>query len=698
MRIHAARIWVFLILGWAPSSASGADGGSSSKHGGLPGRAAPAFLLPRLAGGDQVLSDTLYSAAGVSLVVFWTTHCAECTRRLERCQALLDWGADSGLQVVAVNFDEIPGGKALMVARRAAPQVLHLYDPGGRTAAAFRAGAHSFSAYAVDAHGVIRSIHHEIPAAQIITLRPELSALVEEAFADELSPGAPKGDHPAPGRAGRVSAGQRIQLRGRGRLRWMDIDTTGTGAVGANGEMLPPGKSLYHRMDLELGYQITPQLQVGGLIRIGNEGAAVLRSGPDYLANERGSLFIRHQTSGRLPLLGSFRSALTGGLYRVHLTPLTLMRWDADDTPVSGGQRAQGCGVCGGDAGAAGFIRSESLEKLGPDLSFEGARWDAGLRERLDLTLLYARPQTPWPDDPADYCDPGIDPSATFFHQDLYAARAVSHWGLPWGASPLDIAGTAVLIREDENNPASTCMRQAYDVSLAGADIVLPLPGRLTATGELTASRASPDKQNAPESRRNGSAFQVGLAGEHQAAPGQTLLGLSLQGLRVRLAGAYQSISRNFFSPYSALSYENNLHGIRGSLRIDVGRWGLGGFYKRHTPLQSVKSPGGETSGNNHKTTAGVWIDAALWPGGVLLLGEVYEKRTIYHRQPVDGKLGPLERRVLVAGCRQELAPRCQLLAEAEWLEGDWRESDRGREAIREYSSSIVRLMMEVEF
>ncbi|MCK4303134.1 MAG: redoxin domain-containing protein [Candidatus Eisenbacteria sp.] len=690
---------------------------------------APRFVLPKIDNEDLVDSDTLFAAYGATLLAFWTTHCTECTKRMQRCQQLLDWGEEEGLNVIGINFDEYPTAKTRLLAHGAGPRMLHLYDPGGRTAAVYGAGSHSFSAFLVDEMGIIREVHHEIMPDALTALRPSLARLLMRALGEEWAIPDTARDGASPGGSKPVTVSgdrkdargpgileefgllkqQRLDLHGRGRIRWMHIDTTGTGAVGSNGEPLQPGPSLRHRMELELSYEITPHLHAGGLIRLSNEGQEVLRSGPDYLSSEWGSAFVRHDVRGHIPVLarllggaGSFESSLVGGYYRVAMTPLTLMRWDQDDTPISGGQRAQGCGDCGGDAGTAGFIRSESLEKLGPDVTFEGARWDLSLAGRLDLQALYARPQTPRPSDSDDCCE--IEPSETFYHQDLYALRAVSHFSLPWGAELFEIAGTAVMVREDADNPScmASCMREPFDNRVLGADASLPLPCGTNLTGEVAQSHLTPNKEQAPDDQRDAMAFCLGATHELRAGENSALLGIPLKGFMARLEAAYQYIGSNFFSPYGALSYEPNLEGFRGAVRVDWGSVGVGGFFKLQRPIHAVDAPSYGTPLDDRKITASCWIDAAAWPGGVLMVGCVFEDRDLFEPSVWPDELGPLERRTMILSAEQELAPKCILMAEAEWLDGEWLEGQQvggsTQEVTQEYSSTIVRVMIDVEF
>ncbi len=691
-----SKVWMLIaILGILPTAVR-----AESE---LIGHPAPAFVLPTLGQDAYVHSDTLFDVYGATILTFWTTHCAECTHRLERFQELYDWGEPKGLNVVVINFDDHPTARTRMLADATSPRLLHMYDPGGQVSGVYGAGSHSFTAFVVDEMGVIRAEYPEIMPDAIAGLRPEIDHMLNAALDGGMKPPA------ATGRPGLLEElalikHQKLELHGRGRLRWMQIDTTGVGAVGSHGEPLAPGASLRHRMDLELSYQITPSLKAGGLIRLSNEGDAVLRSGPDYFSHAGGTAFIHHSARGRLPLLGGFRSQAIGGYYQISLTPLTLMRWDQNDTPISGGQRTQGCGVCGGDAGMAGFIRSESLEKLGPDLSFEGARLDVTFAKQVDLLAFYARPQTPNPD-PSEggCCDTPLE--ETYYLQQLYGGRLGVHFSIPWSPEPVALAGMAMLVNEDENSPSCdhNCMQASpYRNRLLGGSAEVPLHGRTTVEGEVVASLWTQDKDATACGSScdwDGTGARIELT--HEIRTGDE------DDLRARLKAAFIDVSGNFYAAYSALSYESNLQGFRAACRIDWGAIGLGGFFKQMEPKQELSGPAYADPLTQRKRTASLWADAVLWPGGVVMAGMVSEDRDLYDddfskRPQYVGELGPQASTTLIFSAEQEIAPQCTMMAEVEWSDGEWLEARSVggslAEVTQEYTSTVVRVMADVEF
>jgi peroxiredoxin len=457
---------------------AGAQPGAQSEHAGVAagtpaaaaaldstsppaGRPAPFFRLPQIATPSHVASDTLFDVYPITVLAFWTTHCAECVRRLEACQDLYDWGMDEGLNVVGINFDDTPSTKIELLAQSATPRVPQLYDAGGNVAAAFGAGAHSFSVYLVDDAGIIRAAGYELSPDSLVGMKPRLSRMLnaaeEEASGTSIERALASVGPTLAGVIERLGIGreERLRVEGVGRVRWMNIDTTGVGATGPNGEAIEPGSTLRHRLELQLLYAISEKLTAGGLLWLSNEGEAVLHSGPDYLSNAWGSAFVRLDTpyDARRVLPGfAGRLSLRAGYYDAYFTPLVLMRYDKDDSPISGGQKLQGCGVCGGEAGVAGFIRSESLEKLAPEYLFEGARLDLSFAGRMDLTALYARPQDHWPKDGLDcmaFSSSPANQGRMRYREHVYAGRLTGNVQVPWTPDVLRLSTTGMLVQDE---------------------------------------------------------------------------------------------------------------------------------------------------------------------------------------------------------------------------------------------------------
>ncbi|MBM3317059.1 MAG: hypothetical protein FJY75_04320, partial [Candidatus Eisenbacteria bacterium] len=694
----------------------------------------PAFVLPNVAGGAEAAGDTLFDVSSLTMLVFWTTHCGECIRRLEICQELDDWGRPEGLTAIGVNFDDRPSAKIGILAGSATPRMLQLYDEGGFVAGLFGAGAHSFSVYLIDAAGDILAVGHEIPADSLAVLRPLLGRLLDEASGAPAPATARAPEHPGAAELLRDAARsrpERLRIQGVGRVRWMDIDTTGTGATGPNGEEVEPGATLRHRLELQLIATISSGLTAGGLLWLSNEGAAVLRSGPDYLSSPWGSAFVRAAGSAPLPAVGPSRYSLRAGYYDAAFSPLLLMRWDKDDSPISGGQKLQGCGVCGGEAGVAGFIRSESLEKLEPEYLFEGARGDLALGRFADLALLYARPQEHHPGETADCF---LASSAVMrYREHLYGGRATGHAALPYTPDLLRVSGGALWVRDETDAWRCGTKLPSYEPSttrLLGAELVVPLPGRSELAAEIAASRWTPqpaagEGAAGADSAVTGRALRAAWKMDWLVAGGRlprplARSGALAGGMNIRLNAGYQRIGRDFYSPYSALSYEANirlaegatlpgLKGPRGSARLEWGPFGLGGFLKRLDPVDEEAAFGGAETPGGARRMASLWADLLLWPGGTLMGGWVRDDRDPLPSQraflnPEDHRSAiPAEnRRTKVLGFEQELRPRCLLILEAQWVDGEraWTGAPPGLEEAppEAYGSRTFRAMLDVEF
>jgi hypothetical protein len=84
-----------------------------------------------------------------------------------------------------------------------------------------------------------------------------------------------------------------------------------------------------------------------------------------------------------------------------------------------------------------------------------------------------------------------------------------------------------------------------------------------------------------------------------------------------------------------------------------------------------------------------VWFDNEIWSGGVFTAGWVTDQREPLTSQAGLG-LGKETRRTWIAGFEQELAPKCLLMLEAQFLRGE-----SGRD---EYETRTLRAMVDVEF
>ncbi len=171
----------------------------------------------------------------------------------------------------------------------------------------------------------------------------------------------------------------RIKISGSTRIRFKNTLHSETAQpLGTYGEVLKKGRKLNHRMNLELEVKINENLFAGGMLRLSNEDEIVFDTGPEKLSSDRGSVFVR----------SNFQNLQTTfGYYNISLTPLTLMRWDIEDNPEGGGRSSCTC------LSEGGAYTSESLEELGPDLTFEGCKINGSIGDHIDAIALFARPR-----------------------------------------------------------------------------------------------------------------------------------------------------------------------------------------------------------------------------------------------------------------------------------------------------------------
>jgi hypothetical protein len=313
------------------------------------------------------------------------------------------------------------------------------------------------------------------------------------------------------------SLDEKFDLTGDVRVRLRHIDSPDTGDLaGTYGEALIRGFSLKHRFVLEAAYALTDAVTAGGMLRASNEGEAVLEAGPEYLSSKFGSAFIAYETP-------TLRSRL--GYYSLAYSPLTLMRWDSTDDPEGGGG---GCG-CGGGA-AAGAILGETLEELGPDLTFEGGRVSLSPGGDLGLDGFLARPR-----------EAGAD-----YQLVTYGGRASFVRYVVKTQSFLDIGLIAVRSEEDKHSlPSGSAAGVPTSNAVYGVTwkIPVPAPTPISLEGEYTSTRSS------------GVTDREGFG---------AIVSLALKPHRALQADAsYIYLTENWDSYFRALSYNPDRKGVR---------------------------------------------------------------------------------------------------------------------------------------
>jgi hypothetical protein len=390
-----------------------------------------------------------------------------------------------------------------------------------------------------------------------------------------------------------LEEGERLRISGDGRMRLRQVSSTGMEPVGAYGEILGEGSTFRHRMLLELEVAAAPGLQAAVMVRQSDEGALAFSAGSERLASERGSLALRYR--GR-------RVNATMGYYRLHLTPLTMMRWDLEDNPEGGGQSACAC------PGAGGAVTGESLEEMGPDLTLEGVRWEADLGAGREWSGFAARPRTATEGVWFRQMSYGTTFKMLSYHRPSMSFRSAS---------------LTVLQHRDEENSVDRPLGVPYRPMrsrLVDLQAEIPVGERLLLAAEGALSRADEDLLD----RRDVEADGHGLL-----ASVRLRLPASLQ-LRV----AYQRLSADFHSSYRAISYEPNRHGWRLAVDwegADEGR-SLWAFYKR---LRNLETESGAARQTRSILSLG---------GGTALGGVQLRSAWIFRRDPdAEGWSGTAE-------------------------------------------------------
>ena len=338
--------------------------------------------------------------------------------------------------------------------------------------------------------------------------------------------------------AGHCGALDDIEFSSDIRLRWRWVDSGTPGPLRSTyGEFIQRGLSLKHRFVFDVAYPLTSELRVGGRIRVSNEPELVLTTGPDYYSSEFGSAFIAYETP-------SLRSRF--GFYETFYTPLTLMRWDLKDDAEGGG-----CPVCSSAPGTAGAILGESLEILGPVLTFEGIQFQASHGSVLGLDAFYARPRV------SQESDLGLLRQVNTFGARLDVSTYLSH------ASDLLTAGLiAVRSEEDEGSVESLEGPPGYPPepfknTVYGLTFKAPLLWWLALTGDVTFTKARKwDIFNAVDKRGKGA-----------------VVSLDLRTSDIRFENAYVYLTPDWESYFRALSYSPDRKGWRSRLVVEKKTW-----------------------------------------------------------------------------------------------------------------------------
>lgn len=524
-----------------------------------PGQPAPSFELPLMDGSGSVRSDELFPAHDYTFIVFWWSSCPHCVEALLACERFHRQYGGEDVAILGINADESSLLSAQGVIEANGIAFPQAHDEGGMVSAAYGVSEETFTVYLVSGDGALLDAQID-PQGDVGTAMEEMLS----APAGSYARGEPETSNPDA-----EPAIHGISFRGLQRIRYLYIDSRGSGAAGLYGEPVSPGGSLQYRIQVEASKRLTERLRAGGLLRISNEGRAVLESGPEYLGSEWGSAFAEIDAGG-------FHARL--GYFCLFMTPLTLMRWDWDDNPRVGGDTGCGCG-----AAAAGVLNVESLEELGPDLMFEGALVTYG-RADFEARLFYAIPRRAVETSYTAYRYGGAERArysqeiagfeGTWQHLDR---RTGSFWKAGAHAittfenkRSVDFAGLGYLSTDPWIG--------TWTVSVTGE---APLIKYVRLRGELIAWNRTDERGILTEDRFVNASREGGGGIGGVAIEKSQRLGLLLDYLR---------LASDFYAPFAALSYEPNAEGFRASARTPLYR-DLASLSLFHKRLREIDVP-----------------------------------------------------------------------------------------------------------
>jgi len=597
--MHARLIRVAAI-----ALAAGVFGGSGA--GAIePGRQAPPFELPFMSGAGAAASSGIFAAHEYTFLVFWHSSCPRCVESLRGCERFYRTYGGEDIAVLGINTDERDRLAARGAVKANAITFPQAFDEGGMVSSGYGVPFEAFALVLVGKSGGVLAVRYDPEG--------DADATMEGMLRQGESPGAERAvtrDLPPAREAGRGFA-----YRGLERVRVLAIDAHGADATGLYGEPVTAERSVLYRLEIEGSLKLARHLRAGGLLRIGNEGAKVLASGPDYYGSEWGSAF------------AEFRAAAVHarvGYYKLSMTPFTLMRWDWDDNPRIGGDTGCGCG-----AGPAGAFLVESLEELGPDFTFEGALAEYA-SSGVEARLFYAIPRRAIETSYSAYRFGGAERAR--YSQEIAGAELVwqrldRRTGLFWKAG-------AHAIGSFENTRS---------VDFSGLDYLAADPWTDTRTLSFTAeaplvryARLRGEIIAWNDTKERGVATVDGLV-DYVRSGGGGLGGIVIEKpLGPALLVDYLRLSHGFSTPYSALSYEENTEGVRASTRAPLasGRLTVSLFYKRLREADLAPS----ASKRKQISLSGASLDVGIWGSLGGSLGWV-EKKTW---RDEDGGIPPL--------------------------------------------------------
>ena len=570
------------------------------------GEAAPPFELRLMDGAGSVRSDEFFPAHDYTFIVFWRSSCPHCVEALLACERFYREYGGEDIAVLGINADEHSLLAAQGVIQSNGITFPQAEDAGGAVSGSYGVPYETFTVCLVGGDGTVIDVRYD-PQGD---LRAAMEEMLSSPARSSVRGGSAARETNAPGE------GPGISYRGLQRIRYLSIDSRGSGAAGLYGEPVSSGGGVQYRLEVEAAKRLTGNLRAGALLRITNEGRNVLDSGPEYLGSEWGSAFTEIDA-------GRFRFRF--GYFDLSMTPLTLMRWDWDDNPRVGGDT--GCG-CGG--AAAGALLVESLEELGPDLVFEGAL-ATYVGANLEARLFYAIPRRAVETSSTAYRYGGMERAR--YSQEIAGLegrwqRLDERTGSFWKAGVHAI--TSFENKRSVDFPGLGYLSvdpwvSTWTVSVTGE---APLVRYAILRGELigwnrTDERGVLTEDGPLDVSREGGGGIGGIAIEKSQ--------------RLGLLFDYVRLDSDFYAPFAALSYESNAEGMRASGRAPLldDRVSVSLFYKR---LREADLPGGGFE-RKQSWLAGASLDLDLMGNFGAGLGWLEEKSWR------DGSVSPFDAR-----------------------------------------------------
>ncbi|UCF04644.1 MAG: TlpA family protein disulfide reductase [bacterium] len=512
------------------------------------GRQAPPFDLSMVDGRDYPGSDELFSAYRHIFLIFWESGCPHCVESLLDCDAFNQEYAGGDIAVIGINSDEGDMLRVQGILDANGITFTQLWDRTTNITKLYEVPFATFAIYLIGNGGRVIASAFE-PEGDIGEIMEDMLLGGDSGPVDaaEVEGGTGARDIESGPTAGFV-------FGGRQRIRFLGIDSQGDLAVGPYGEEVESKNTFLYRFEFEVSRILGRHLTVGGLLRLSNEGEEVLTSGPDYYSSEWGSAFAEISWN---------RFALRLGYFSIHMTPLTLMRWDWDDNPRTGGDAGCGCGA------AAGALLIESLEVLGPDLTFEGgvASFTA---KGIEARLFYAIPRHAREVDSLTVANTGVE--GPDYSQEIYGFESRWQLYLPWTGSALKLGLHLVGTWEDE---------RSLDLSKLGYEqrIGYDLPSwdrshLLTITAEIPILPGYTFRGELVTSNRAESHIKPRFSDEYTTRRYRDEGGIAGVILEwspwVELSCDYLRLDPEFYSPFAALSYAPNITGSRYSCRVRI--------------------------------------------------------------------------------------------------------------------------------